>query len=151
MPDPQTTAPPADFTFARRGRSPAAFALVTAWLAALLGLWLLLEASPVVIALLTLPVVPALLDLIRNPSAGLTMSPQRVDWHSGRLTGFVKLEAVDHLRLDTRWDFSRRATLVLKDGQRLRLPQEATPPIDRLEAAFAARGLRCKRHHFSPF
>ncbi len=52
--------------------------------------------------------------------------------------------------LDTRLDFSVRASVVLADGGRkIRLPYESTPPHKALEAALLARGIAVQRHHFS--
>ena len=103
------------------------------------------------LAVLALPVLPALLDLIRNPGAGLRITSRQIEWHSGRLSGGVRLDEIDHLRIDTRWNFSKRATLVLTNGTRIRLPQEATAPHRQLETALSARAVPCKRHHFAPF
>ena len=80
--------------------------------------------------------------------------------HSQRLTGLadefehgaeVPLSEIDHIRLDTRWDFSVRATVLLTNGKRLRLPYEALPPHRSFEAALQARGIRVERHHFNVF
>lgn len=151
MPEHKDTKPVAGFRFHRHGRSTATGLAVIGWLAGLLVLWWLLAASPWLLLLLALPLLPALLDLWRNPSAGLDLDARRITWHTGRLTGSAALAEISHVRFNTRWDFSVRATLVLQDGRRIRLPQEATPPHAPLAAAFEARGIRCERHHFSPF
>lgn len=151
MPDRGADQPPAEFTFARRGRSAASGAAAGGWLAALAVLWLGLDAAPLLAALLALPLLPVLIDLIRNPSSGMRITARQIEWHSGRLSAAVQLAELDHVRLDTRWDFSVRATLVLADGQRIRLPQEATAPHRQLAAALSARGIACTRHHFTPF
>jgi len=98
------------------------------------------------LALLTLP---ALWDLWRDPSTGLRLDDTRLEWHSGRRSGTLDLSEIDHMRFDTRWDFSVRVTAMLDNNKRVRLPYEALPPHRALEAAFSARGLRVERHHFS--
>lgn len=152
MPDtPETPSPAEDYSFSRRGRSKTAMLATGGWLAALLVLWLVLDAALWLVALLALPALPALLDLIRNPLAGLRISRNRVEWFSGGLTGEADLSEIDRVRFDTRWDFSVRATLILNCGKRIRLPQEATPPHAEADAAFQQRGLRTERHLFTAF
>lgn len=152
MPDaPGTPAPAEDYSFSRRGRSPAAMLAAGGWVAGLLLLWFALDAAPWLVILLALPVLPALLDLIRNPLAGLRISGSRIEWFSGGMTGSADLAEIGRVRFDTRWDFSVRATLVLRTGKRIRLPQEATPPHAEADAAFQARGIRTERHHFTAF
>ena len=152
MPEtPETRSPAADYSFSRRGRSPTAMLATGGWLAALLVLWLLLDAAVWLVILLALPVVPALLDLIRNPLSGLMFSGNQLEWFTGGLTGKAELGEIDRVRFDTRWDFSVRATLILRNGKRIRLPQEATPPHAEADAAFQARGIRTERHYFTAF
>ncbi|AHD01371.1 hypothetical protein [Leisingera methylohalidivorans] len=148
---PETPSPAAGYSFSRRGRSPAAMLATGVWLAVLLLLWLLLDAAVLLVILLALPVVPALLDLIRNPLSGLMLSGNRIEWFTGGLTGKAELGEIDRVRFDTRWDFSVRATLILRSGKRIRLPQEATPPHAEADAAFQARGIKTERHHFTAF
>lgn len=152
MPDtPGTPAPAADYSFSRRGRSPVAMLAAGGWLAALLVLWLVLDAALWLVALLALPVLPALWDLIRNPLAGINISQNRIEWFSGGLSGEAELSEIERVRFDTRWDFSVRATLILRSGKRIRLPQEATPPHTEADAEFQKRGLPTERHHFTAF
>lgn len=152
MPEtPVTPAPAEDYSFSRRGRSRAAVIATGGWLAALLALWLVLDAALWLVILLALPVLPAIADLIRNPLSGLNISEDRIEWFTGKLTGQAQLDEVDHVRFDTRWDFSVRATLVLRNGKRIRLPQEATPPHGEADAEFQKRGIRTERHHFTAF
>ncbi|NVK13534.1 MAG: hypothetical protein HWE35_05075 [Rhodobacteraceae bacterium] len=146
---PVTPAPAEDYSFSRRGRSRAAILATGGWLAALLVLWLALDAAPWLVILLALPVLPALADLIRNPLSGLKISASRIEWFTGKLTGKADLAEIAMVRFDTRWDFSVRATLILKNGKRIRLPQEATPPHQETEAEFQKRGIRTERHHFT--
>ncbi|WP_323784072.1 hypothetical protein [Leisingera sp.] len=148
---PETASPAAGYSFSRRGRSLAAMLATGAWLAVLLLSWLLLDAAVLLVILLALPVLPALLDLIRNPLSGLMFSGNQIEWFTGGLTGKAELGEIDRVRFDTRWDFSVRATLILRSGKRIRLPQEATPPHAEADAAFQARGIKTERHHFAAF
>lgn len=152
MPDRAPATPEGDgYRFTRQGRSTAALLATAAWLAALAGLWFGLSAAGWLVALLTLPAVPAVLDLMRNPAAGLAISEGRIAWYSGSLKDSAALADIERVRFDTRWDFSVRTTLVLHGGKRLRLPQEATPPHAEMERELTRRGLRTERHHFVTF
>ncbi|WP_370401835.1 hypothetical protein [Sulfitobacter sp. JB4-11] len=137
-----------DFIFEQDGRrSLVALVLGVVW-AVLAAAWLWMEAALWIVALLGAFTLPALRDLIRNPSAGLTLTDRDLTWHTGRYEGALDLSEVQHMRLDTRLDFSVRATAVLKSGRKIRLPFEATPPHRAFETALEARGLRVKRFHF---
>ncbi|MFW8594776.1 hypothetical protein [Cribrihabitans neustonicus] len=152
MPDPFPGMPDSGgFSFTREGRSTAALLATAAWLAGLAGLWFGLGAAGWLVALLALPVIPAVLDLMRNPSAGLTISEERISWYSGSLEDTAPLAEIERVRFDTRWDFSVRTTLVMHGGKQLRLPQEATPPYREMERELSRRGLRTERHHFVIF
>lgn len=152
MPEtPDAPAPAEDYSFSRRGRSSAAILATGGWLATLVVLWLVLDAALWLVALLTLPVLPAIADLIRNPLSGLNISHDRIKWFTGKLTGKAELAEIERVRFDTRWDFSVRATLILRSGKRIRLPQEATPPHAEADAEFQARGITTERHHFTAF
>lgn len=152
MPETPGIQPPAeDYSFSRRGRSPATMLAAGGWLAGLLVLWLGLGTMLWIVILLALPVLPALFDLIRNPLSGLKISGGRIEWFSGGLAASAELSEIERVRFDTRWDFSVRATLILHSGKRIRLPQEATPPYAEADAAFQARAIRTERHHFTAF
>lgn len=123
-------------------------ALVVVW-ALILGAIAFLEASPVLMALIALCTAPALYDLISARKSGLEVTAAGLSWFAGRRTGDIAWAKIDHIRLDTRLDFSVRASAVLTSGRKVRVPLEATPQADLLEKELAARGIRVKRHHFS--
>lgn len=139
------------FHFHRRARSLRLAALLVAIWAGLLAIVLRLDAAWWVVGLLALPTLPALTDLIRNPESGIDITAETIRWHSGRHRGEVALTEIDHIRMDTRWDFSVRVRLMLRTGRRLQLPHDALPPHRQLEAVLTARGLRVERHHFTTF
>jgi hypothetical protein len=138
----------APFAYSRTARSLTAGLVVAAVLLALLAAWLWLEAAPWIVAGLALFTLPALYDLAANPAAGLTLTDKDLSWHSGRRHAQVTLDEIDNLRLDTRLDFSVRASVVLRTGRKIRLPFEATPPHRAFEAALEARGVKVMRFHF---
>ncbi|WP_299403978.1 hypothetical protein [uncultured Roseobacter sp.] len=150
-PDRRWTSPVADepFSFRRDGRNRATlWAVLAVWAVLLLAIiWV--DAAPWLMGIIALFTLPALWDLYANPGAGLTFDDRQISWFSGKRTGVLAWSEVDHMRLDTRLDFSVRATAVLESGRKIRLPYEATPPHQALEDALHAIGIRTERHHFS--
>lgn len=100
----------------------------------------------VIIALFTMP---ALWDLYSNRSAGVSVSDTTLKWFSGNRSAELDLGEIDHMRFDTRLDFSVRVSAVLEAKRRVRLPYDALPPHREFEEAFKSRGLRTERHHFT--
>ncbi|TDK43092.1 hypothetical protein [Antarcticimicrobium luteum] len=139
----------AAYSFSRRGRTPRLLGVLICVYGALLAAIIFYNAARWLMALLALPTLPALYDLYADPTAGLRLDDAAIRWHSGRRHGELALDEIDHMRLDTRWDLSVRATAVLRSGRRIRLPDESLPPHRALEAALMARGLRVERHHFT--
>lgn len=137
------------FTYHRQGRNRAT-------LRAVLGVWavlalaiLTIDAAPWLMAIFALFTLPALWDLYANPASGLHMDAQQITWFSGKRQARLIQTDIDHIRLDTRLDFSVRATAVLDSGRRVRLPYEATPPHAAFETALQAHGIATERHHFA--
>ena len=136
-------------TYRRRGRSRAALVTVAAiWLALIMAI-VLVDAAPWLMACLGAFTLPALWELIVNPAAGMTLDQQGISWFSGKREASATWNEIEKVRLDTRLDFSVRATLMLTTGQKIRLPYECTPDHNLLEAALNAQGIRTERHHFS--
>lgn len=137
-----------EFSYHRQARSvPLAVVLAGVW-AGLIALYVIVDASPLILGVLALFTLPGLVDLIRNPASGLTLTDRTLSWHSGRRSAELALEEIDHMRLDTRLDFSVRASAVLRSGRKIRLPFEATPPHQAFEDALEARGIKTRRTHF---
>ncbi len=137
------------FTYQRQARNRATGIVLFGMWGALLAAWVFFHAAPLVVGVLGLCTLPALWDLVINPSAGLKLSDHTLSWHSGNRTGQVALAEIDRIRVDTRLDFSVRATVILRSGRKIRLPFEATPPHHSFDAALSARSVKTERHHFS--
>lgn len=137
--------------FERRGRSWPILLTLAIVYAVLFAAVAVIDAAWWLMALLALFTLPALRDALTDTTAGLTIGDAALDWHSGARRGQVRLDEIARVRLDTRWDLSLRATLVLKDGKTVRLPQESLPPSAPFETALTARGLPVERHHFAVF
>ncbi|WP_415920946.1 hypothetical protein [Tateyamaria sp. SN6-1] len=137
------------YAYQTTGRNRATLLTVlTVW--GLIGaavIWL--DAATWIAALAALATVPALVDLITGRRSGVRIEADGLHWFSGRRTGDIAWPRITHIRLDTRLDFSVRASAVLTSGRKVRLPLEATPPADDFEEALSARGIKVERHHFS--
>jgi hypothetical protein len=136
-------------SFTYTARSPAALVTVIAIWAALFAAWIWLDAAPWVLAIFGAFTLPAVFDLAANPSAGAELTDDTLSWHAGRATAEVALDRIQMVRLDTRLDFSVRATLVLTSGHKIKMPFQSTPPHVAFEQALIAAGLKVERHHFS--
>lgn len=139
------------YAYERSGRTYGAALVVGAVWAALLAAWIWLEAALWVILPLALFTVPAVIDLLRNPASGMRLTADSLSWYSGRRHAEVKLSEVEHIRLDTRLDFSVRASAVLHTGRRIRLPFESTPPHQPFEDALKTQDIKVLRFHFQLF
>ncbi|WP_299280291.1 hypothetical protein [uncultured Tateyamaria sp.] len=122
--------------------------VVGVWGAILLAI-ALFDAAFWLMALIALTTAPALYDLFSGRRAGLSLESEGLRWFAGRQTGDIIWDKISHIRLDTRLDFSVRASAVLTSGRKVRIPLEATPPSDTFEAALKARAIDVQRHHFS--
>jgi len=142
---------PDSFTFERHGRSTRTLAVVIAVWFVLIALIIVVDAAWWLMALVGLTTLPAVWDLIANPASGLALNETRLTWYSGKRKGTLELAEIDHMRFDTRWDFSVRVTAVLGDGKKVRLPPETLPPHKTFETALTKHGLRVERHHFAVF
>jgi hypothetical protein len=140
-----------DFSFSRESRSPKAIAGVTRSLAVVPGLWQGVDMAGWITLLLLLPALPALYDLGRNPRAGLTLNAASLAWFSGNRSVQIGLGEIDKVRMDTRWDFSVRVTILPLSGRKLVIPHEALPPHRELEDRLQANGVKVERHHFLVF
>ena len=139
------------YAYERAGRTYGAALVVAAIWAALLAALIWLEAAAWIIIPLALFTIPAVIDLLRNPASGLQLTTSTLSWHSGRRHAEVQLSEIEHVRLDTRLDFSVRASVVLHTGRRIRLPFESTPPHQPFEDALLAQDIKVLRFHFQLF
>ncbi|MFK7868959.1 MAG: hypothetical protein AB8B58_06945 [Roseobacter sp.] len=138
------------YQWSRRGRTPTALVVVgVIWLVLAIA-YFALQAAGWIVGFIALFTLPALYDLVTNPDAGFRLNAREMSWYSGNRSATLRLSEIDHMRLDTRLDFSVRATAVLSTGRKIRLPFESTPPHAALESACHAQGLATRRHHFSP-
>lgn len=136
------------FQFARRARRPGALALVATALGFLGFLVFGVVAHPVLIAVYALLISPAIWEIFRNARASLTLDSDAIAWQSGGRGHAVALADVDRVNLRTTLDFSQRATIHLKTGQKLRIPAECLPGGRALDHALDAQGVTNSRSLF---
>ena len=137
------------YSFETNGRNrKTLFALIAVWALILLAI-AFLDAALWLMALIAFCTAPALYDLLAGRRAGVGLSDAGLSWFAGRRTGDITWDRISHMRLDTRLDFSVRASAVLTSGRKIRLPLESTPPSEAFEQALSARGIKVERHHFS--
>jgi len=116
---------------------------------ALLAAIILVDAAWWLMAIVALFTLPALWDLYSNRSAGVSLNGTTLRWFSGRRSAELGFDEIEHMRFDTRLDFSVRVSAVLEGKRRVRLPYDALPPHQEFEDAFKSRGIRTERHHFT--
>ena len=137
------------YAYQTTGRNRATLVTVLVVWALLISAVVLLDAALWLMAVFALATVPALVDLMTARTSGVRIDETGMHWFSGRRTGDIAWPRIAHIRLDTRLDFSIRASAVLTSGRKVRLPIEATPPSEEFEAALTRRGIKVERHHFS--
>jgi len=123
-----------------------AFAL---WGSALVFGATVLQVTTWALILFALPLLPGLWDLWHNPSSGLTLTEDQISWFSGPRVTTLPLSEIALLRLDRRWDFSFRATLILHSGSKIHLPQPTLPPVQMFADNLSAKVIPSERHHFT--
>ncbi|SLN33451.1 hypothetical protein TRL7639_01477 [Falsiruegeria litorea R37] len=137
------------YSFLRHQRQPKTVMILTVIYAGLIALVILFNAAWWIMAGLALFTLPTLWDLATDAKAGLTLDNHVLSWFSGRRSAEVRLDEIDYLRFDTRWDFSVRVTVYLTTDKRVRLPYDSLPPHRTFEEVLQAHGLRVERHHFT--
>ncbi len=137
------------FHYETSGRSPRTLSILILIYLGLLAGWIFLSVAWWILAFVALTTLPAIYDLWSDRTSGLALEDGKLKWWSGRRSGEMDLNEIDHMRFDTRLDFSVRVSAVTPDKQRVRLPYDALPPHKLFEAACQAQGLKTERHHFS--
>ena len=137
------------YTYTSNGRRPATVITVLAIWAALIAAYILLEAEPLILAVIGTFTLPALYDLARNPRSTLMLDETHLRWTSGRQDAEIALSEIDHLRFDTRLDMSVRLSVVRPSGVKIRVPYPATPPHTTFEPLARSAGITTRRYHFS--
>ena len=93
---------------------------------------------------------PALYDLYRNPCHGFDLTPTDITLTAPNTDPqHIPLAEIDQVTITTRLDFSARITILLQNGQKLRLHPAQTPPADQLAQVLTQHGVKIQRKHFS--
>ncbi len=140
---------PEPFVFRKSARRPAG--LVTALIALILLVILTftVRAHPLIVAAFALLIAPAIWEIARNSQTEVIVDETTLSWKSGNRTGQIRLSEIDVVRIRTALDFSQRASLTLRDGQKLRLPAECLPGGRAFDLALEQRGVTVRRVLFT--
>ena len=138
-----------EFSYSTSGRSQRALIVLACVYAGLLAAHLYLNAAPFILVIIALFTLPAIWDYVSDRPSGVGLDDNGLHWFSGDREARMPLGDIDHIRLDTRLDFSVRATVIDCEGRKARLPYECLPNHKLFEAALNAHGIRTERHHFS--
>lgn len=133
----------------RPARAPLPLAVIAVFWTIGLAAIALIDAAPVIIGIMLLFTLPAIWDALRGRVSRLTLTDTRLSWSNGRAEGDIPLERIDAIRLHTGLDFSQRARITLKTGEKTRIPPDCLPSGRRLDTALAARGIAHSRSLFA--
>lgn len=136
-------------TYHRSGRSIKNIALLILSWAILIALYVLVDAAPMIIAVLGLFTLPLAWEIGRNAQSHLTFDQTTLSWHSLLGHDTLPVKMIDGVRFDRRLDLSVRVTLRLTDGRKIRLPHDVTPPHRPFRTALEEAGVRTEFHQFS--
>lgn len=137
------------YIFSRSARSAAAIGWVAAWWAALVILYFVIDAAPVIVLLLGAISLPALFDIGAGATSTLRIDAQKIEWRSGARGAHLPRGQLKSVRLDTRLDLSLRMTLITDQGGKIRLPYECVPKANAIEKALKSYDIPYERHHFT--
>ena len=140
-----------DFLYEPQARNARLQIAIALWAAGLVILRLYLGAAWGVLALLALPLIPAIIEQLRNPRRWLRLTDDKLFWHDGFSDQEIALNRIAEARFDTRWDLSTRVRITLDSKDRVRLPPTVTPKPDPFIDALEARGVATSRQHFRVF
>lgn len=143
---PDTSLPLSHTTRARSLRGALALLAVLAFVGALA---FFLQAHPAICLFILMGALPLLWDMARDAGTWFELTQTTLSWRAGRHTGSLPLSQIDRTELVIRMDLSSKLTVVLNDGQRLRLPPACLPGPHGLEAALMAADVPVIRKFFS--
>ena len=144
-----TKMPP--FVFENPGRSRKATSVLLIVYALVAYGVLVLDMARWIAAIVLAVTLPTVWDIATNRRAWLRLNDETLDVSSGKVSQSFALRDIDYVRLDTRLDFSVKATVVDLQERKNRLPYDCVPPVTEFEDALRARGVRVERHHFALF
>lgn len=98
---------------------------------------------------LAVPLGWALLELVLNTPAVLSVTDRAICWRRGASEDRVQLALIEKVVIRRRLDFTTVITLYRTNGEKLRLPPEHRPDPRALMAALAAKGVSTDFRQFS--
>lgn len=115
--------------------------------AALAILWVVFDMATWITVVFVAFTLPALWDVIADKQSWVEVHGGRLIWASPLGNNDVK--DIDHVRINRRFDFGFRITVVHVGGATTRLPADLVPPVNTFEAALGKAGIAVQRHPFS--
>lgn len=135
-------------SYSRAARSWTAYSALGLTLAVWLGLCAI-EAHPIVLVVAILPLILLAWELLKNDTSRFRLNDSCLTFGVGSVQTTVRLDRIDLVRLNRRLDLSWRVTIVLSDGQRLRVSPQCIPPIQTLDTALQERNIKIDRVLFT--
>ena len=135
--------------FERQGRSKSTVIVLAALYVIYLWLWMALSIAPFIMALGIIVTVPALVDLVLNPSSGLRLDHDTLDWHHSKRNVSIPRHQIKQMHIHLRMDRSIKLVTELENGKKIRVMQPATPPLRDLEDGFTRLNMPFQKHPFS--
>ncbi len=136
-------------TYERQGRSQTTAFILAAMYAVLAWLWYALSISPVVLGLLILATLPAIFDLIKNPTSEFFLDGENLSWRHGRRNVSIPRHEIERLHIHLRMDRSIKLIVQMKNDRKIRVMQPAIPPLAVLEGGLEEQEMPFQKHPFS--
>lgn len=95
-----------------------------------------------IVLVLSLFVVPTLVDVVFNPVATFTLNDEGIQWKNATQEAEIQWHQVKSAHFATRLNVAFRTTLIMYDDAKVRIPQDVLPPRSEMEAAL--------KHHDIP-
>ena len=136
------------YHFERPARSTKSVAVLLWMIGLLVILFLVFQASWIILSFGVVITLPLLWDIVSNPVAQFTLDEKTISWTTGRKMVAVERRDIDRIRFDTRLDGSRKITLFLNYGGKRVVAPPCTPPIKDIESVLKAAGITYEIRHF---
>lgn len=117
-----------------------------------LGLLALLISIDAIWPVWLVAIIPAAImawEYLGNRYSRFTIDGRAISWVSGASEKTLPLADIDRVRILRRLDFSRTITIVDNQGQVHRIPQDCTPPVERLVKELDANNIPVSRAWFA--
>jgi len=126
--------------YGRNPRSILVLCLVTIGLAALLAFGIHWG----IVAVLSLFLIPTLVDVAFNPVATIELDDNGIRWKNATQEAELSFAQIKSVHVATRLGVAFRITLIMYDDAKVRIPQDVLPPRADLEAVLGHHDIPVK-------